>query len=114
TAADLEQELAVPGELDDPVVPTTVAVRHPDVPVRSDRNSGRPVEVVGAVPGDPGFPQRHHHVPLLVELEDLMPQPPLETFHFTRIPGGRALGHPEVAFVVEMEAMGKGEHPATE
>src|SRR5690606_38598668 len=25
TAADLEQELAVPGELDDPVVPTTVA-----------------------------------------------------------------------------------------
>ena len=113
-AADRQQERAVGGELDDPVVAAAVPVRHPDVAAGSDHHAGRPVEVVLVVAPDAGLAQTHHHFAPLVELQHLVADAEPFARRRARVAVRSALGHPQEALVVQEEPVRETEEPGAE
>ncbi len=81
-----------------------VPVGDENVAVRRGDDIRGPVEGVGAVPGDPGLAQGEQHLALGAELDDLV------AFAFLAV----GVGDPDVAGPVDVNAVGKGEHPGTE
>src|SRR5580658_3575618 len=90
-------ELAVRRELDDPRIGlAAVSVAHEDVAIGGDRDVRRGVELVGALARDTRLAEGQQHLALRAELDDLM----------TLAVGTGVVARPNVAAVIDIEAMG--------
>ena len=88
------------------VLAVAVAVGHEDVAVRRDDDVGRLIEEIGTGAADARLAERHQHLAVGAELEDLMALAVLAA----------RVGHPEVAVAVHGRAVREDEHalaPAT-
>ena len=91
-----------------------MAVDDPDVAVGRDRDAGRTVEAVGSVARDAGRTERHQELAVGAEFEHLMALADLEARLAAAVADGRAFGHPDIAFAVDVEAVRKGEQSFAE
>ncbi len=95
-------EFAVPGELDDARIGiAAVAVADKDVAVRRHRDVGRRVEGIRPVAGDTRPAQRHQHLAVRAELEDLM----------AAAVAAAVVRHPDIAVAIDVHSVGMIEHP---
>ena len=111
--APLAEELPVTRELHHAVVAAlAVAVQHVDLSGGRDQDVGGAIEAVRLVPPHPGDPQGHEDSALGAELENLLSFP----FGRSRLRSSvcRAVGDPDVAFVIDEEAMGPRKESASE
>src|SRR5204863_3710860 len=83
---------------------SAVSVRDENIAVRSGEHVRWPVEGVRAVSGDPGPAERQEDLSLRAELHDLV------AFAVLSI----RVGNPHVAGSVDVDAVGKREHPRAE
>src|SRR5713101_1345086 len=94
-----------------------MAIRHEDVAVGRNRNPGRPVKRIGAIPGDAWRSDPHQYFAGRTDLQDF-----LSHRDALRVPGGHAedgllvvcVGRPDVPVVVEGESVRVGEEPDAE
>ena len=106
-------ELAVARELHDPVVAAlAVSVQDVDLAAGCDHNLRWPVEAVELVAPHPRDAERHEDLTLRAELEDLLPFPCIRSR--LRASPRRAVGDPDVAFVIDEEAVGPCKNSASE
>ena len=89
-------------------------IRDPDIAIRSDQNISGSIEVVLIVPVDSGLAQGHHHLSLLVQFEDLMPQPSAVPRFCSIVSVRRTLGHPQKTVVVQKETVREPEEACAE
>ena len=88
------------GELHDPRIGVAaVSVGDKNVAIGRDQNCGRRVELVRAAAGDAGLAERHQHLAVRAELEDLVALAVL----------AEAVGHPDIAVAVDVNAVRKQE-----
>ena len=91
-----------------------MAVRNEDVAVGGDRDSARRDEMVLIASGHSGFPQRHQHLAVGTEFDDPMPEAPAGLRRHRDSVLARAIGHPHIAFMVDVQPVRPDEHARAE
>ena len=80
-----------------------MSVGHEDIAIGRDQNRGRRIELIGTVTALPGVPSVISSLPSGLIVDGL-------SFHFA----ADAIGHPDIAFEVDVQAMRENEHAGAE